>query len=283
MKKVRNKVIVIVVLILLIAGAVAAFYLLPEKEVPQEEVVVIEDVVEQETIEENNRYQDNKAINDDYIGELYFESGLLDLPVVKAQGQLSDYTFYAFNTGNAVTNYELGCEGGACTLNDVYLRKDWISGKFELGGSTFMDYRNYISDQNIIIYGHLYPKSMDKDRELMFSSLDKLLDKENYATNSIIHLELEHEVRTYQIAYVYLFDLTNDDYDTLQYYRTNYEYDYYNNPDEGYYDEYIDKMEEVKLYDTGVKLTNNDNTLTLQTCYEANDNLREIVVAKEIK
>ena len=49
-----------------------------------------------------------------------------------------------------------------------------------------------------------------------------------------------------------------------------------------YYAKYIQKMEEVKLYDTGVKLEESDNTLTLQTCLENDPSAVEIVVCKEI-
>lgn len=283
MKSVKKKIIVIIMLMVLIALAISCYFLFPNKEESVEEREAIEEVQEEIIEEPINRYKENKSINDDYVGGLYFKSGLIDLPVVEAKGELDDYTFYAFNTGNPVTNYDLGCESGPCSLNDVYLRKDWISGEYELGGSIFMDYRNDLYDQNLIIYGHLYPKSMDKDRKLMFSGLDLLLDKDNYELNSEICLELENETREYKIAYVYLFDVTSDDYDNLQYYRTNYEYDYYGDLDEDYYDEYISRLEQAKLYDTGVKLTSKDNTLTLQTCFDGNDNLVEIVVAKEIR
>lgn len=241
---------------------------------------IIETKIEhKETI--NNEYDNYKMINDDYIGQLVFESDIINEPVVQAKGSLNDNVIYAYNTGIVVNNYDSGCEGGPCSLNDVYLRKD-INNNFDIGGTVFMDYRNSLSDQNIIIYGHLYPKYSDPYKELMFSPLERLLNKDNYEKNKYVSLKLKEETRYYQVVYVYLFDTTSEDYDNLQYYRTYYNFDYYGDLDEGYYDTYINNIEQIKLYDTGIKLSNTDNTLTLQTCYENDDNIVEIVVCKQI-
>lgn len=285
----KKKLIVIIILLLAIASALAYYFI--DGSAPVKEEEKIEDI---EVVEDDRKLADkslrdtwitNKGFNEDYIGEVNFESGLIKLPFVCPSKPYDQYKFFAY-TGTKVTNFESGCEGGACSGNDVYLRMDWKTMKFELGGSVFMDYRNSIYDQNIIIYGHHYPKNLDKDRVLFFTPLEKLMEKENYEDNKYVDIVLENEVRRYEIAYVYLFH-TNpnqyDDYDSLQYYRTNYEYDYYGDPDEGYYQKYIDKMESVKLYDTGVKLSTDDRTLTLQTCLENTDQAVEIVVCKEIE
>ena len=229
----------------------------------------------------NEEYASYKSINDDYIGQLVFESNIINEPVLQAKGSLNDNVIFAYNTGVIVNDYDKGCEGGSCSLNDVYLRKD-INNNFDIGGTVFMDYRNSLSDQNILIYGHLYPKTMDPNKELMFSPLESLLNKDNYENNKYVSLKLKKETKNYQVVYVYLFNLSNDDYDNLQYFRTNYNIDLKGNIDEGYYDRYINNLEQVKLYDTGIKLNNTDNTLTLQTCYEEDDNILEIVVCKEI-
>ena len=56
------------------------------------------------------------------------------------------------------------------------------------GGSIFMDYRNVLSDQNLIIYGHYFSTLYDKDvdRVKAFTPLEKLLDESNYKKNSKI-------------------------------------------------------------------------------------------------
>lgn len=282
MKKIKVKLIIIGILVLLIGTAIGLYFLLPNKTNNQEAIEEPEIIEIKEEEPTNEKWKQYKNINDDYVCSVSFDSGLLDEPVLQAKGSLENYEFYAFKSKTPVTNYESGCESGPCTLNDVYLRKD-INGEYELGGTVFMDYRNNLDDQNIIIYGHLYPLSMDPNKEIMFSPLEKLLKKENYEANKDITLLLSNEERHYEVVYVYLFDTTSNDYNDLQYYRTYYEYDYYDELDEGYYQTYIDNMEKKKVYDTGKALTTDDNTLTLQTCYEGNDNLVEIVVAREVK
>lgn len=283
----KKKLIIIASLLVLIVGALVYYFSFNKINITNEEPVK----EEQPLVVENDEYKSlmenwkkNKEINDDYVGDVVFESGLINLPFVCPSKPYDTYSFYT-NSGKKVTDYENGCEGGACSGNDVYLRMDWKTMKYELGGSVFMDYRNSTYDQNIIIYGHHYPKSMDADRVLFFTPLEKLMQKENYEDNKNVSIVLGDQKRNYVVAYAYIFHMnpnTHDDLETLQYYRTNYDTNYYGEPDPGYYAKYIQKMEEVKLYDTGVKLEESDNTLTLQTCLENDPSAVEIVVCKEI-
>lgn len=284
----KNKILLIIVLLILIASLAGLLFAIKQYKDDLNDNEIIDDYniqQEEETIEIEDDDQElwnaNKEINVDYVGQVRFDSGIMDLPFVQASGNLQDYKFYAFDKNTIVSNYD-NCESGPCSLNDVYLRTDWTNWSFDLGGSVFLDYRNSLYDQNIILYGHMFPKSMDPNKERMFSPLEILLKKENYEANKYITLVLDGEIRKYEVAYVYIFDTTSQDYNDLQYYRTNYEYDYYGNPDEGYYQKYIDNMKKKQQYDTGVELTKDDNTLTLQTCVEGSDTLIELVVCKEL-
>lgn len=286
-KSIKTKIIIICVLLVLIIGGVVAYFAIPRKEASNP-TTPVQETVEGTKIDDDNPYQkiweSNHAISDDYVGEVYFDSGLINLPFVCPTKPVNEYSFYTYNgdVGNLVSDYENGCEGGVCSGNDVYLRMNWKNGEYDKGGSIFMDYRNSIYDQNIILYGHNYIESLDPTRTMFFTPLEFLMKQENYDANRYVNVVLDHEVRRYEIAYVYIFHLDSDYDGNLQYFRTNYNEDYYGNPDEGYYQKYIDKMEEVKLYDTGVKLTTSDNTLTLQTCVVNNPNEIEIVVCRQI-
>lgn len=261
-----------------------ANYFLNKKEEPIEVVdePVIEEIKE-ETKEDdfNDIWKANKEINNDYIGDIVFESGIIDLPFVRPQNDLNTYPLYSIG-GYTISDYENGCEEGVCTLNDAYLRTDWKTMKYCDGGSIFMEYTNTIYDQNIILYGHHYAKELDPKREKFFTPLEKYLDESFYKGNEYIQLKLEDETRRYQIAYVYLFHFNDNDYNNLQYFRSNYDLTYLNEEDEGYYQSYIDNLEKAKLYDTGVHLTTDDNTLTLQTCYLDGTQAVEVIVAKEL-
>ena len=255
-----------------------------EPETPPIEVIEIDPgEIEKKKYREN--YDSNKEINPDYVGDIFFDSGLLSVNFVQAKSVYKDngepYQFYTEN-GNLVTDPE-GYNG-----NDVYIWTYWKTGEFDYndnGGSTFMDYRNYLSDQNIIIYGHHFSVWNDETRSKAFTPLEKFLEKENYEANKYVTLVLEHEIRKYVVAAVYNFDATDDSYfDDFQYWRTNYAYDDYTDTiDNDYYSRYIDNVRRVQLYDTGIEWGTNDRTLTLQTCISGyTGELFEILVLKEL-
>ena len=255
----------------------------PETKPPVEVIEIDPSETQKAKFREN--YDTNKEINPDYVGDLFFDSGLLSVNFVQATSVYKEdgemYTFYT-ESGKLVTDPE------GYTGNDVYIWTYWKTGEYDYndnGGSTFMDYRNFLSDQNVIIYGHHFSVWNDETRSKAFTPLEKFLEKENYEPNKYVTMVLEHEIRKYVVAYVYEFDATDSSYfEDFQYWRTNYAYDDYTNQiDNDYYAKYIDNMNRVELYDTGVELTTNDRTLTLQTCISGHTGeLFEILVLKEL-
>jgi len=274
------------IFVLISAGVIR----LPEKANEDETVLVPETEEKQQTDQTLEKYrktyQENKAINPDYVGEIVFDSGLIEVPFVQAKSVYKeDGTMYEFYTedGRLVQDPE------NYTGNDVYIWTYWATGEYDYndhGGSTFMDYRNELSDQNLIIYGHHFSVWNDEERIKAFTPLEKLLEKENYAENRFVDLALGNEVRRYEIAAVYQFDATKEEHFTdLQYWRTNYNYDDYhdNAYDSEYYANYIKAVKKAQLYDTGVSWTTDDKTLTLQTCIGGHaGELFEIIVLKQI-
>lgn len=163
--------------------------------------------------------------------------------------------------------------------NDTYLRKDWLTMNYDEEGSIFLDSRNNLDDQNLIIYGHYVYKSYEPSGTHKFTPLKELIDEKNYEDNKYITLQLQNEIRTYEIAIVFYIDTYVEEsvrytYPGYNYYITNYDNDYFN--------EYIKNAYDAAFYDTGVEVKNSDYLLTLQTCVEGNSDLREIVVAKQI-
>ena len=232
-------------------------------------------------------WQENKQINEDYVGELFFDSGLMDVSFVQAKdvykpnGEM--YRFYT--QGGSLVKDPSGYTG-----NDVYIWTYWKTGEYDYndnGGSVFMDYRNDLDDQNLIIYGHHFSVWNDEERVKAFTPLEKLLEAENYEENRFVTLVLENEIRKYVVAVVYEFDATPDSphYDDCQYWRTEYNYDdYLGYYDEKYYQNYINTIYSLQLYSTGTRLTTADKTLTLQTCISGHTGeLFEILVLKQIE
>ena len=232
-------------------------------------------------------YKNNKLINKDYMGELVFDSGLVECSFVQAKSiyDANGNLYHCYNLDGTLVE-----DGVDKTGNDVYIYTNWKDMSYDyniLGGSVFMDYRNNLDDQNILIYGHHFSEGGGNDPERIkaFTPLEKLMSQENYEDNKIVKLYLENEIREYELTNAYVFD-SNDDYywDNCQYWRTNYSYDDYTGlSDSDYYKKYIDSINNVSLYDTNVELNTNDKTLTLQTCISNHaGELFEILVFKQI-
>ena len=190
------------------------------------------------------------GINDDYMGTIRFKSGLVDLPFFKGE------------------------------TNDTYLRTNWQNMEYDIYGSIFMDSDCDYNSQNIIIYGHYVDQAYDPNGEnIMFTPLKKLMDKENYEDNKYIELVLKDEIRTYEIVAVYYCPLAEEDgawyIDAgLIYNEPNYTLNDFNS--------YKTAVEKAKLYSIDADFNYEDKFLTLQTCVEGREDLREIVLAKQV-
>lgn len=182
-------------------------------------------------------FKQRKKINQEYIGELAFESGLV------------------------VQNVVQGVD------NDKYLKMTWDR-KYSTQGAVFLDYRNRLSDQNLLLYGHY----VYYDETKMFTPLAKLLKQEEYQANRYLQLKMENEIRTYEITNVFYYDLSKD---TPEYYWTSY--------DLTTFDTYIQDVKIATVYPTQQEITSDDHWLTLQTCVRNHQELRQIILAKEIK
>ena len=227
----------------------------PEEVVP--EVPAEEEVIETPPYEEtlnyeemSSHYDEMKSQYKDYVGEIFFESGLIDLPFVQGAS------------------------------NDTYLRTDFMTGKYDSSGSIFMDYRNYLNDENVIIYGHYVYLTKDPSGTRMFTPLRFLTEEENYEENKYFYLAVNGELRKYEIAVVYICQL----YDVDGYWATTYQNQYYiPNYDKDYFEEYKAAIYQQACYQTGVDITHRDKLVTLQTCIEDHEDQREIVVAKLVR
>ena len=261
MKKKNNSFIYVaigVLSILLIFGIVIlvfdpfSFFVKKEDLIVEKEEPIVE-VNEEEKTLVNTLWETNSVKSDDYVGTITFESGLIDLPFVQG----SD--------------------------NNTYYRTDWESMKYDEEGSIFLDSSNTLDDQNLILIGHYVYASYDASGTHKFTPLAKLIDKENYENNKYVKLYFENEVRRYEIAYVYYCELIEDEYEGEKFSYTNDGFEfYYPNYTEEQFDKYIDTVKKNAFYDTGVSINYNDKLLTLQTCVENHNELREIVLLKEV-
>lgn len=197
--------------------------------------------ITQEEITFNYDYYKN--INEDFIGYLQFENGLLEQPVFQGE------------------------------TNNTYLRTNWETLDYDVMGSVFIDCDSKLDDQNIIIYGHYVYDYLDPERKIMFTPLERLQDKEVYNDNKYIRLYLENEVRLYKVVSTFMVEV--NEYDTvdenLRYYLSSY--------DDKYFRKYKSRIKDVEFYNSGEDFSADDNFLTLQTCTD-DENYRQIVLCK---
>ena len=269
----------IFVLVLFIGGS--ALLNKNKNDVPEElvEVIVEDNTPEPMPAELKNEWLANKAINPDFVGSIKFDSGLIDLPFVQAKDVYDrngkPYTFYT-EEGQLVEDID------NYTGNDVYIWTNWKTGEYDRygeGGSVFMDYRNNLADQNIIIYGHHFARDWDPSGSRQFTPLDALLEEVNYEANRTLKLILNNEIREYVITNVFTIDIEND-YE-LNILRRNMNEDYSGNADPGFFNEFIRYIDGINRYPIGEKLNEGDSILTLVTCMQHQPELRQIIIAKE--
>lgn len=194
-------------------------------------------------------YSDNKAINPDYVGTVFFSGNVINQPFVQS--------------------YD----------NAYYLRRNWKTLEYDEAGANFMDYECSLESQNIIIYGHYAYPSYDPSRTLRFTPLAQMTSPDVWQSNKNVYLLLENEIREYVVCSVYYTDLIYTD----GVYYTSWQ-EQYNLPEFGadYFDTYHNTVRSKQLYDTGEDFSAGDRLLTLQTCVEDRPDQRLVVVSRQI-
>ena len=143
--------------------------------------------------------------------------------------------------------------------NSYYLSHNFNK-EYNIAGWIFADYKNKFdtTDKNIVIYGH------NMRDNSMFGSLKDVIKKEWYNNESYKYITLitEEEYHIYEVFSVY--QIEKEDY----YIKTNFK----NNELE----EFINTIKERSKKDFNVKVTKDDNILTLSTC--ANNNKYRVVL-----
>lgn len=150
--------------------------------------------------------------------------------------------------------------------NEKYLNVSWDL-KPDTQGTVFLDYRNQLEDRNLILYGHY----VYKDESKKFGPLHQLTNPEVAEKNRELTLDLGLEIRCYQVELVYYYEMDNP---VLEYFHTKYDADYFS--------VYLEQVRKRALYDSEENLTSEDSLLTLQTCVRNRDDLRLIVIARQI-
>lgn len=159
------------------------------------------------------------------------------------------------------------------TSNNEYYLDHNFNQEYDKNGSLFLDCdcSIYPRSTNLIIYGH-HMKSGQ-----MFGGLQKYAKESYYKEHSIIQFDSIYEEATYQVMYVFRSQVYNENDIVFKYYQ------FIEANSETEFNSYMQEMEKISLYDTGVTASYGDSLLTLSTCDNSQEDGRFVVVAKRIK
>lgn len=154
---------------------------------------------------------------------------------------------------------------------EYYLNHNFDQEK-DKNGSIFLDPLCDVlkPSTNLIIYGH-HMKSGN-----MFGKLDLYSKKEYYEKHKTISFDTIYEHGTYEVMYVFRSRIYYKDEITFKYYQ------FIDALSEAEFNSAMEAMDEMSLYDTGVRAGYGDTLLTLSTCDNSEQDGRFVVVAKRV-
>lgn len=153
---------------------------------------------------------------------------------------------------------------------EFYLRRGFDR-KYSRSGVPFLDKDCTVEGKNFIVYGH------NMFNGTMFSLLESYSEEAFWKEHPTISFDTLYEEGEYQVVSAF--------YSRVFYqYETNvfryYDYDDLSDPQD--YADYVAWMTKQALYDTGVKIEEDDQLLTLITCSYGSDHERFIVLARKV-
>lgn len=262
----KDKDILISLTILLVTILVASSYYLISnflKEKKQNDMfkdleqVVTTDDIQNNVLDETNDIDQNQEEN---LQTTTYSS--IDLNSLKIQN--SDLVGWIKVDGTNI-NYPVMQNG------EYYLKRNFYKEYSQLGTPFLASHCNIKTNDNLIIYGHHIKSG------LMFADLDKYKSYSFYKNHKYIYFyTLDNGVtkkNIYEICFAFTTTANNGGF---KYYAYN------NFFDKNDFNDFVDKCQNIELYNTGVSANYGDNFITLSTCEYSQDNGRMVVVGKLI-
>lgn len=154
---------------------------------------------------------------------------------------------------------------------NYYLRRGF-DGEYAVCGCPYVQEDcdvNKPSD-NIVIYGH------NMRNGTMFGELDKFESKDFWKEHKTLSFNTLTDKQEYEIVAVFKTFVYSDSPDAFKYYR------FINAESEDEFDAFMERCEELALYDTDVEAEYGDKLVTLSTCEYSRANGRLVLVAKQV-
>lgn len=153
---------------------------------------------------------------------------------------------------------------------EKYLRHDFY-GNSSTRGCLFVDeFCDIMKSDNLIVYGH------NMKDGTMFGTLDRYADESFYKEHKYIQFDTIYEKHTYEVVAAIKTSIPPAGEDCFRY------YEYTGANDEEMFIEYMQFIDENKLYDTGIELELGDKLLTLSTCAYHTTDGRFVLVARQV-
>ncbi len=159
------------------------------------------------------------------------------------------------------------------TPNDpeYYLHRDFDK-EYSYSGLPFLDSRCDVDkSSNLIIYGHNMKNST------MFSQLLKYEDYDFWKEHRYINIKMPDGERKYEIIAAFKSKIQAENSTDFRYYS------FTDAADSSEYDEYMQNIRSLALYDTGISSEYGIQLMTLSTCSYHTDDGRFAVVAKRVE
>lgn len=201
-------------------------------------------------------------VNADYIAWMKIDGTPVDYPILLDPGEIQPNDAYH----------------GAENAGEIYyylyrnLNKD-----YEFAGTIFMDYRNVLNSfydeqsENLILHGH------DMLNETMFGSFRRYRNEPGfYDKASYIELESKYGKQDY-VIFAYL--PTKGVYEDGSF---NY-WDMCELDTKEQFDKYVKTCKAGAYLDTGIDVQFGDKLITMSTCFNNQDEMRFIVVARSLR
>ena len=190
----------------------------------------------------NPEYQELYLQNNDMVGWIKIDDTKINYPVMQSKDNPNFYLKHGFD--KKYTDYGCPYVQENCDLEQL--------------------------SDNIIIYGH------NMNDGSMFSGLTKFKNENFWKAHKTITFDTLTEHHTYEIISVFKTVAYSDSSDSFKYYHfVNAE-----TPDD--FSAYINKCNDLSLYDTDVPAEYGDKLITLSTCEYSRNNGRLVVVAKRV-
>lgn len=155
--------------------------------------------------------------------------------------------------------------------SQYYLHRNFQK-KEENRGIPFLDGKTDTErSSNYIVYGH----SMKDGTE--FADLLHYQSKRYFQEHPVIHFDTVYQMGEFRIIGVLLTKVFNENEDVFKYYQFSYP------AADTQYENYVNNVKRLSLYDTGVTAKPGEQLLTLSTCSYQTQDGRLAVVAKKIR